>query len=114
MPKKGGSDLGRALQRRQNPKVGVQRPSDVYVQEWAGPGESELGLQSALDMNDLNSIAEQADLAQTRFIAEKEKTVLLQTTSVVLPGQLDSVALSEKRKNFNNLTVPRRYVSTQA
>lgn len=112
MPKKGGSDLGRALQRRQNPKVGVQRPSDVYVQEWAGPGESELGLQSALDMNDLNSIAEQADLAQTRFIAEKEKTVLLQTTSVVLPGQLDSVALSEQRKNFNNLTVPRRPIWT--
>lgn len=104
--------MGKALMRRQNPKVAVQRPSDVYVQEWAGPSESELGLQSALDMNDLTAIAEQADLAQTRFVAEKERTVLLTTTSVVLPDQLDEVTLLEQRKNFNSLTIPRRPIWT--
>jgi len=100
--------------RRQNPAVAVQRPADVYVQEWAGPGESELGLQSALDMTDLTSIAEQADLSQKRFVAEKERTVLLQTTSLVVPDQVDQFTLAEQRKNFNNLTVPRRSVYVAA
>lgn len=95
---------------RHKPETGVKRPSDVYVQEWAGPGKSELGLQSALDMNDLTSIAEQADLEQTRFVAEKERTVVLQTTAVVLPGAVNQAAMSEQRKNFNNLTIPRRFV----
>lgn len=96
--------------RRQNNDVGVKRPADVYVQEWAGPGQNELGLQSALDMNDLASIAVQADLSQQRFVAEKEKTVLLQTTSVIVPEQLDETALAERRKKWNELTIPRRYV----
>lgn len=100
--------------RRQNPNVAVNRPADVYVQEWAGPSQSELGLHSALDMGDLASISEHADLAQTRFTAEKERTVLVQTTSFVVPGEMDPHALAEQRKHFNNLTVPRRYASTRA
>jgi hypothetical protein len=110
MPKKSKSSLGKALMRRQNPDVGVKRPDDVYVQEWAGPSQSELGLHSALDMSDLSAIAEHADLAQTRFVAEKERTVLIQTTSVIVPDHVDELKLSEQRKNFNNLTVPRRCV----
>ena len=112
MPKKSKSSLGRALMRRK-PETGIKRPSDVYVQEWAGPGKSDLGLQSALDMSDLTSIAEQANLQQTRFVAEKEKTVLLQSTAVLLPGVINEASLSEQRKNFNNLTIPRKFVIVQ-
>lgn len=114
MPKKTKTSLGKSLMRRQNTNVTVNRPADVYVQEWAGPSQSELGLQSALDIGDLASISEQADLAQTRFAAEKERTVLVQTTSFIVPRELNEIALSEQRKNFNNLTVPRRYASIKA
>lgn len=110
MPKKNKSDLGKSLMKKPAAHT-VNRPADVYVQEWAGPSKSEQSLNSALDLNDLSTIAEHADLAQTRFVAEKQHTVVLQTTSVVLPSAVDEVALSEQRKNWNNLTIPRRYVS---
>lgn len=111
MPKENNQKLGKSLMRKKNLSNKVQRPADVYVQEWAGPTKN-TSLNSALDLNDLNSIALQADIAQERFIAEKEKTVLI-GPSIVYSDVIKQEMLNEQKNNWNNLTIPRRYVFGQ-
>jgi hypothetical protein len=105
--KSGG--LGRALMK--NPAAPTKRKG--YVDEWGTtqyPDEPK-PLESIIDASDIQGIMENVSLQNQRFLTERQNVVVLSTTAFVLSDKLSPEQIEAKKTHWNDLTIPRRFVS---
>lgn len=105
------NQLGKSLiKKKGNPRSRQNRNDDVYTKEWE-PVKEEKNLNSMLEMSDLDAILYEATLAQKKFTAERGNIKVFKKESLLAPEKVPDEVVEQQQKHWNDLIIPRRYVT---
>jgi hypothetical protein len=99
--------LGRSLMKK--PQKDPRERNRGYVEEFANEQEEPKNLNSVIDHSDLGAIMENALLENTRFTAEKQNVVVLETSAFIEREKPTEEQINAQQKHWNDLTIPRRF-----
>eukprot|EP01124_Arcella_intermedia_P010270 TRINITY_DN1679_c0_g1_i1.p1 TRINITY_DN1679_c0_g1~~TRINITY_DN1679_c0_g1_i1.p1 ORF type:complete len:637 (+),score=215.20 TRINITY_DN1679_c0_g1_i1:52-1962(+) len=105
MPKKKKQQqqgLGRQLIKQQN----KSKKAPIIVQSTRHTTDLQPNTESILDQSDLDAILSYAELRGERFVAEKQKAVII--TRDIIQVEIDTKRQEEMEKNWNNMVIPKR------